>query len=53
MKKIITLLIALTFVAGCTSTSTKEDTSERMSRGNYEFFENEKPFDHFEKDYSE
>ncbi len=49
MKKIILLVIAVLFLGACTSTG----TTERMSRGNENFYRSESPFDNFERDYSE
>ena len=53
MKKMILLIMAVLFLGACTSTGTTEDTTERMSRGNENFYRSESPFDNFERDYSE
>lgn len=53
MKKLIFLIIAVLFLGACTSAGTTEDTTERMSRGNENFYRTESPFDNFERDYSE
>jgi len=53
MKKIILLFIAVLFLGACANTGTAEDTTERMSRGNENFYQSEEPFDNFERDYSE